>query len=220
MAASAADLLAAINADDAARVRALLAADPALAEARDDAGVSLLLQAVYRGKPAALAELRAARAGYDVYEAAALGDLESLTATLLQPAAVASHAADGFTPLHLAAFFGHEQAAAMLLSAGAEANAIAQNGSRVQPLHSAAAGRHVAVCALLLDHGAAVDARQHGGFTPLHAAAQHGDTALVQLLLEHGANPALATDDGRTARDYAADDAAVLALLDGAARPV
>ena len=214
------DLLAAIAADDAARVRALLAAEPALAEARDDAGVSLLLQAVYRGKARALAELRDARGNLDICEAAALGDTVTIIAALQQPAAVAVRSADGFTPLHLAAFFGQQQAAEALLAAGADVNAVAANAMRVQPLHSAAAGRHTALCALLLAHGAAIDARQHGGFTPLHAAAQHRDTALVRLLLDHGANPALATDDGRSARDFAASDAAVLALLDAAAQQV
>src|SRR5579883_523916 len=102
MDAAAADLLAAIDADDAPRVRALLAAVPALAQARDDAGVSLLVQAVYRGRGAALAELRAARADFDICEAAALGDDATVAAAVRQPGATATRSADGFTPLHLA----------------------------------------------------------------------------------------------------------------------
>lgn len=214
-----AELEGAIDADDAAAVRALLDASPTLASARDAAGVSLLMRAVYRGKLSAAATLRAARTSLDIAESAALGADDVLAAALQQPDAAATRASDGFTPLHLAAFFGHTQAATLLLAAGADANAVAANPSRVRPLHSAAAGQHSAICALLLDHGAAVDARQHGGFTALHAAAQHRDPALMRLLLAHGANPALATDDGRTARDLTAGDAAVLALLDAAPQP-
>jgi ankyrin repeat protein len=56
---------------------------------------------------------------------------------------------------------------------------------------------------LLLDHGAEVDARQQAGYTALQAAAIHGDEELSDLLLSRGADPALRSDDGKSAADLA-----------------
>ena len=142
----------------------------------------------------------------DICEAAAVGADERLQQLLGEDAGAAARLSpDGFTPLHLASFFGHEQAARLLVAGGADANVAADNRSRVLPLHSAAAGGHTEIGELLLDAGAAADEKQEGGFTPLHAAAHSGNLKLVELLLQHGADPRRAADDGRTAVDMAAE---------------
>jgi ankyrin repeat protein len=165
-----------------------------------------LLAAVYRGDDAARDAILAVRAPGDVFEAAAVGDVTRLAALLdLDPARTGAYAEDGFTPLHLAAFFGHPGAVRLLLDRGAPVNAVAANPSAVQPLHSAAAGRDLGCVRLLVEAGADVNARQHGGWTPLHAVAQHGDAETVELLLAAGATPAPAKDDGRTPADLARD---------------
>src|SRR4029077_2716935 len=102
-------------------------------------------------------------------------------------------AGDGFTALHLAAFFGKAESARLLLDAGAEVNAISDNEMRVEPLHSAAAGGHRDVCRVLLAAGADVDAVQRDSYAPLHAAAQLGDDELVELFLAGGAAPSAPT---------------------------
>ena len=53
------------------------------------------------------------------------------------------------------------------------------------------------------------------GYTALMAAVTSGNRAVVELLLTRGADP-MATADGKTARDMAADrdDGAILAVLD------
>jgi ankyrin repeat protein len=126
-----------------------------------------------------------------VFEAAAFG-LEERLAGLLErdPGLVDASAADDFTPLHLASFFGHAEAVRMLLAAGADGDAEATNSflTRVRPLHSAAAGRHLECCRALIAAGVDVDARQGGGFTALHAARENGDEALVAELLSAGAS--------------------------------
>ena len=122
------------------------------------------------------------------------------------PETVRSTAADGFTALHLAAFFGQLEATAVLLEHGAAPDVVAANSSRVRPLHSAAAGGHAAIVGLLLERGADPDARQQGGYVPLHASAALGDVVSVRLLLDHGADRALRTDDGRLAADLASGD--------------
>ncbi len=123
----------------------------------------------------------------------------------LDPASVDGWSPDGFTALHLAAYFGHDAVAADLLRRGADVAAVARNVIRVQPLHSAAAGGHTALARLLLEHGADPNARQEGGFVPLHAAALAGNDELYELLVASGADQDAATDDGRTAADFRAD---------------
>jgi ankyrin repeat protein len=163
-----------------------------------------LLAAVYRGDGAARDAILATRAPTDVFEAAAVGDGARLAALLdLDPALVSAEAEDGFTPLHLAAFFRHPEAVRLLLGRGAPVDAVAANPSRVRPLHSAAAGRDADCLRLLVEAGADVNARQHGGWTAIHAAAQHGDEAAVDLLLARGADPNVTHDGGRTPADLA-----------------
>jgi ankyrin repeat protein len=202
----AANLFTAIEAGDTDGVRAMLAARPSLAAAGRADGLPAVLFALYRNQRPIVDALLAQRPELDLFSATALGD-EARLATLLagDAGAAGAFAADGFTSLHLAAFFGRVGAARRLLDAGADASAVARNSMRVQPLHSASAGGHRAICALLLARGADVNARQHGGWTPLHAAAQNGDTELAEMLLAAGADPGATDDDGHTAAALAAD---------------
>jgi len=189
--------------DDSALL-ARVAAAPSLAAARDEAGISLPLFCLYHGRDALAQALADARPDLDVFEAAALGRDERLADLLtVDPSGVRAWSPDGFTPLHLAAFFGRAGAARRLLEHGADPSVVARNPMAVQPLHSAAAGRHVALVAILLRAGAAPNARQHGGWAPLHAAAANGDRATLLPLLDAGADPAAANDAGRRAADLA-----------------
>jgi hypothetical protein len=63
---------AAIDGGTAARVADALAADPALAEARDRDGVSATMHALYHGRPDVAATIAAALPELDVFEAAAV----------------------------------------------------------------------------------------------------------------------------------------------------
>ncbi len=157
--------------------------------------MSELLEAVYRGDQARAAELLAAEPELDVFEAAAVGNTERLRELLDQdPKLANAWAEDGFQPLGLASFFGHAEAARLLLERGAEVNSASRNEMKAMPLHSAAATRdpekRFELAKLLLEHGADPNARQQDDFTPLMEADQNGDERLRELLIEHGAETA------------------------------
>jgi ankyrin repeat protein len=199
-------LFEAIRAGDVVRVRELVAEDPARAAARDELGLSAVLTALYHRQPEALEALLDARPELDVLDAAATGRLDVLRAQLdSDPGALGARSPEGFTALHLAAFFGGGAAVRLLLAAGAPPDADADNPPRVRPLHSAtAAGDHDAVLALL-EAGADPNVRQEGGYTPLLQAAHADDPELARMLLEHGADRTLAADDGRDPAAMAGD---------------
>jgi ankyrin repeat protein len=198
---------AAVKAGDGQVLAELLAADPSLAVARDENRVSLRLQACYHQKKDLLEMLRDTGPPLDIFEAAALPGADARGAALLaaDPGLARAWSSDGFTPLHLASFFGRGEMVERLLDRGAEVNAVARNPMAVQPLHSAAAARDTAIIMMLLDHGADANARQAGGWTPLHAAAMFGDAPLAELFLSRGAVADLTNDQGKTARDLAVE---------------
>jgi len=168
--------------------------------------VSAVLHARYRSDRAMIDAILAVDPDMDVFDAAALGHIDRLRHRLEEdPARATAFAGDGFTALHLAAFFGKTEAARILLEAGASVDAYGRNELANQPLHAAAAARAVDACRLLLGAGADVTATQHGGYTPLHESAQSGDVELSELFLSAGADPRTPADDGRSAVELAAD---------------
>jgi ankyrin repeat protein len=162
--------------------------------------------ALYRGEKDEAERLLADEP--NVFEAAAFGRVDRLRDVLDRDAELArGFSGDGFTALHLAAFFGQPEAVRLLLERGADVNAVATSEQigPVQPLHSAAATRQLECARLLIEHRADVNARQAGGYTPLHEAAGNGDVELARLLLAAGADPAARKDDGQTPADVAAE---------------
>jgi ankyrin repeat protein len=197
-------LFEAIRAGDIAAVTALLDADPALVDAVDDKGQNALTVATYNRRND-IAELLLARgAAVDIFAAAMSGNEPRLAELLgANPDLAASFSHDGWTPLHLACFFGHAGCARRLLEAGAPVNERSTNAMQNMPLHAAVAGRKVENVITLIEHGAAVNARQHGGWTPLHGGAQNGDANIVHVLAGAGADVTARADNGQNALDLA-----------------
>ena len=197
-----------IDAGDTNALAAELDLDPELAGERNADGLSPVLYALYNGKSELVKPLLEANPPLDVFDAAAVGRTRGLEELLDgEPELAASWSPDGFTALHLAAFFGQAEAAKVLLERGAEVNLVARNANiHVTPLHSAAAGSHAEIVKLLLEHGGDPNAAQDGGFTPLHSAAQNDDRESAEALLEAGADPSLVNDDGQTPADLAGDE--------------
>lgn len=198
------NLFAAIQSGDAASVASLLDAEPALANSSNGQGVPAHSYAIYNRKPeiAALLEQRGAR--IDVFAASMTGRADLLREQLdANKSLVKLRSHDGWTPLHLAAFFGHLEAARALLGAGASVTERSANPMNNMPLHAAAAGRHFDMVKLLVEYGAPVNAVQHGGWSALHAAAQNGDAAMAEFLLANGAAPQLRADNQQLPMDLA-----------------
>lgn len=198
-------LLTAIRDGDEERAKALLSEQPELADALDPEGVPLLIQALYHRQTSIVEAIASIRRNYTVHEAAALGAVDQLGELLDEdPGGVRAWSPDGFTPLHLAAFFGRAEAVALLLERGAAVDDAARNPMKVMPLHSAAAIGDVEICRALLAAEADPNAKQQAGYTPLMSAALRGNDELVELLLEHGAEVGATSDEDRTAADLAA----------------
>ncbi|MGZ8630686.1 MAG: ankyrin repeat domain-containing protein [Actinomycetota bacterium] len=204
MASTSEDVFAAIDAGEGARVRSMLEADPALATSRDPEGVSALMWARYRSDGPSMDALLAHIHELDLFEAASFGDLDRITELLAyDPASVDAHSGDGFTALHLAAFFGRADAARLLVTHAAEVDAHGTGWMRGTALHSATSAGHREVVEVLLEAGADANARQSGGWTPLHAAARNGDVASVTRLLAAGGDPTATNDDGASVLEMA-----------------
>ncbi|MFL5967317.1 MAG: ankyrin repeat domain-containing protein [Gaiellaceae bacterium] len=159
--------------------------------------MSQLLEALYRGDRAQVDELLAAGPELDIFEAAALGRADRLDELLEEDGSRANaFGDDGFHPLGLACFFGHVDAARVLLDHGADANLLARNEHiQTAALHAAAASdatgadesTRYELVKLVLEHGADPNLPQGGGFRAIDAARQNGDKRVEQLLLDHGA---------------------------------
>jgi ankyrin repeat protein len=185
-----------------------------------------------RGTPASVAPQQLAS---ELFDAVRRGDGSAVAAVLSRGAAVTARDADGWTPVHTAAWMRRAQCLRELLSHGAGASAAmatATQGGRLglQPVHMAAM-RHpscdVAVaddpqCLQLLTLcGVDVNAAAENGSTALMLAAACGHVRVVSHLLSV---PTVRVDaqrsDGYTAEQIAEDEghADVALLLHSAAQ--
>ena len=206
------DLVKAARAGDADRVKALLHADPRLLAARDPMGNTALIAAVNSGHQALADLLFDAGVEPGLHESAAIGDVGRVTTALAQhPDQLDAYSPEGFTPLALAAHFGHTDVMQMLIDRGADLNRVATHRLAVTPLHAALFGRQAAAALLLIEHGADVTTARGGaglkraGWTALHYAAGLGFGTLVLPLLERHADLSRRDEEGKTPLDVASD---------------
>ncbi|HYM39703.1 MAG TPA: ankyrin repeat domain-containing protein [Thermoplasmata archaeon] len=148
------ELLAAVKADDAARVRAVLGRNPFLRRMRTPEG-TLVLTAKHQDAVSALAAIleHVNEDELNLYEASALGRAGRLKTILGQSRRrVNEPDAQGFTPLGLAAYFGQPDAVKVLLDHGA-VMAAGREGADT-PLGMARARGHEDVVGILEARGA------------------------------------------------------------------
>jgi uncharacterized protein len=194
----------AIRAGDRGKVETLVVADPGLLGAKDERGLGPYTAAKYSGRNEIATLLLERGVELDVFAACMAGARERVVELIgREPELIKTYSHDGWTPLHLACFFGHPSLAEALTAQGAEVNARSRNAAQNMPLHAAAAGRNRDAVRILLEHGADVNARQEGGWTALHAASQNGDAEMVRLLIAAGADVQVRAANQQNALDLA-----------------
>lgn len=197
-------LLDAVAAGDRTQVKEVLAQDPTLLDGHREDGMGPILMAAYYGKADILEDLLQRHPSLNIFEAVTVGARERVRDLIVsRPDEIREFSPDGWTPLHLAAFFGRVDIMGDLLRQGADMTSVSRNHNGNRPIHAAAANRRTEACALLLDHGDDVNGQAAGGWTPLHLAAGNGDEPLARLLLDRGAEPTIRKDDGLTPSETA-----------------
>ncbi len=161
------------------RVKALLQADPSLANLRDTDprpqvnGNTPLHMAVAYNKRTDVAEY-----------------------LLANKADVNATNNNSQTPLHIAALWGLQPMEQLLLNHGADVNTRDKNGET--PLLSAARNGKLNAVKLMLANKAEITVKDNNGNTPLHAAAQFFHTDIAQFLLTKGVDVNARNNKGET----------------------
>jgi ankyrin repeat protein len=190
---------------DLSAVRSALAEDPALLDAQNEAGQSAFLLAMYYRQRETADYLLSLAPKLDIFNACVAGQTARVMEEVKSNSALLeTQSSDGWSPLHLAAFFGRADLATALLDAGADVDARSSNAMKNTPLHAAVAGGNVELVKLLLSRGANPNATQEGGWTALHGAAQSGNRAMVEALIANGTHI-----NARAANDQSALDLAL-----------
>lgn len=199
-------LLHAIQSRDLAAAMAALERDASQATTEIPGGLSPLMFALYNGAHDIAGLLRGFRP-LNVFEAASFGDARRVAELVIADAhLLKTFSPDGWTALHLAAFFGSRDAVLTLIGLGAPLDEASQNPMNNTPMHAAIAGAAgEGLAPLMIALGA--DAKHVGGsgVTALHLAASRGFEALCKLLLNRGADRLAKTEDGKSAAELARD---------------
>lgn len=194
----------AVKRGDLPAVKTAVAEDSSLAGAPNAAGQTAYLLAKYYRQEAMAAFLLEVRPHLDFFEACVAGQTAVVMNAIGENnSLLESHNTDGWTPLHLAAFFGHPELAQALLDKNAPVDARSTNAMKNTPLHAAAAGGKTNLVQILLRNGADVNARQEGGWTALHASAQNGNRPMVEALIANGADAQARAANNQTPLDLA-----------------
>ena len=172
---SADELFAAMRLGSESIVQQLVWRDPRVAGSRDETGISAIVHCLYNWNLGMLEILLATCPSLDVFEAAALGKSGRLEELLrCTPELARAWSPDGVTALHLACFYGQEEAVERLLQAGADPLARARNEGGRTPLEEAASTGQSTIVHLLLARGLEADVSSNHGSDALHLPAGHG----------------------------------------------
>jgi hypothetical protein len=97
----------------------------------------------------------------------------------------------GWTPLHLAAHYGHLEIVDLLIEQHADLEAKALNAIGNTPLGAAVWGDRLDVVERLIRAGADLNVKNNFGQAPLHRAVHRGAHRIARLLIASGADPEL-----------------------------
>lgn len=190
----------AIKAGEFERVKTMVTADPELVTSRAASGDSPILTAVYHRQKEIVNLLVARGASLTLHEACAAGEVERVERIIADdPRSIHEFTNDGWTPLHLASFFGHGRTVELLLEHDADVAVRSRNANGNSALHAALAGNHTFIAGLLIGAGADVNGADASGHRPLHIAAANNNVDTMQALIAQGADVSAADGEGRTA---------------------
>lgn len=194
----------AIKQGDVEKVKEYIEKDPTLVNAQFEPNYSAVLEAVYSNKQQIVDLLIINGAHLNIFEAAASGETGDVRDWVRDdPCMLNTISHDGWTPLHLAAYFNRHETVLWLLHNNASRDIVSQNNLHVTPLQSALANRNVEVALSLLDHDASPNAIPGAHeWSPLHYAAVNNMPKVVKRLLELGADKH-AEAGGKTPLDFA-----------------
>ena len=154
--------------------------------------------------PQTNSKLSSKEAGDRLRQAAALGDLETVTIMLTQGADADSSDEDGRTSLIEASWRGYSNIVSTLVQQGANVGQVDASGK--SPLAWAAINGYATVAQMLLDAGQNPDLPDVTGVTALMRAAWNDRPGVVKVLLDRGANANLHDSQNMTALDYASKE--------------
>src|SRR5690242_7679091 len=166
------------EADDADGLSEALRRGPEPFRIRNEAGESLYLFCVFRGRTKC-AEMLKARGGLSLHEAALANDVRVIQKLVTAaPSIIDLLSPDGWTALHLAAFLGNDETLLRLLEFGADPRIMSRAFEQNLPIHAACAGRRTGreAMAKLVAATGDPDALQKQGYTGLMIAAGNGFT--------------------------------------------
>jgi len=193
------------EADDADGLAEALKHGPQPFRIRNEAGESLCLFCVFRGR-VKCADMLKARGGLSLHEAALTNNIRRLEELIsATPSIIDLLSPDGWTALHLAAFVGNDETILRLLALGADACVMSRAFEQNLPIHAACAGRRVGRDAMvkLVAATGDPDMLQKQDYTALMIAAGNGFAEAVDVLLAAGADRTRRTPDGKSAADFA-----------------
>ena len=134
------ELIDAIKSGSTADTAKLLRNNPEIVDQKNDTGLRPVMMALYYSQAEIAAQLRAEMDSVNIWEASALGELDTVKRLTAENSnAKDAVAPDGFTPLGLAAFFSRVETLTWLLEHGADPNKPSENQMAVYPINSAAA---------------------------------------------------------------------------------
>ena len=136
-----------------------------------------------------------------LFDAARMGDVNTMKTLIANGANINMTDQHGFTALMVASYSGEVEIVRLLLEAGALVDQRDLSGYTAL-MYFCSAG-NVPCVRLLLEHGASVNVSNHDCSTPLMFAAQQGHNEMVRLLLENGADPNTTDCFGLSAVDLA-----------------
>ena len=145
-----------------------------------------------------------------IHDAAGEGNIEAVKQHLGAGTDVNARDANGMTPLHNAAVYGHNEIAELLIAKGAGVNA---NVNGDTPLHNAAWGGNKEIIELLIANGANVKAKGLDRWTPLHSAIGRGHKEVAELLIAAGADVNAKNNRGGTPLGHASKHPGTADLL-------